>query len=179
MPRWNLANGSTTRTTRPNRFRRRLARLWELAEDRFAQAIKTLDFQYARDHLWAVANSLHGQDTPEAKAWAEPLLRCLRKGRENQVVRQLEELIHNQSEESSESQELIEREGKFFVKHRDHLHYQAREKSRMNTTSGTDIYRQLAAVPPAALARDKSVDARVSGGIVLQNSNDPGYVGIF
>ena len=42
--------------------------LWDLAEDCFAQAIKTLDFHHARDHLWAVANSLHGEDTPEAKA---------------------------------------------------------------------------------------------------------------
>jgi hypothetical protein len=110
--------------------------LWELAADRFAQAIKTLDFHHARDHLWAVANSLHGEDTPEARAWAEPLLRCLRKGRENQVVRQLEELLQNQSERTPESQELIEREVKFFVKHRDHLHYQAREKAGAPRGSG-------------------------------------------
>lgn len=110
--------------------------LWDLAEDRFAQAIKTLDFHHARDHLWAVANSLHGEDTPEAKAWAEPLLRSLRKGRENQVVRQLEELLQNQSERTPESQELIEREVKFFVKHRDHLHYQARKKAGAPRGSG-------------------------------------------
>jgi len=110
--------------------------LWELAEDRFAQAIKTLDFHHARDHLWTVANSLHGEDTPEAKAWAEPLLRCLRKGRENQVVRELQDLLQNQSERTSESQELIEREVKFFVKHRDHLHYQAREKAGAPRGSG-------------------------------------------
>ena len=102
--------------------------LWELAEDRFAQAIKTLDFHHARDHLWAVANRLHGEATPEARAWVQPLLRGLRKGRENYVVRQLEELLENQSGRTPESQELIEREVKFFVKHRDHLHYRAMEK---------------------------------------------------
>jgi hypothetical protein len=110
--------------------------LWDLAEDRFAQAIKTLDFHHARDHLWAVANSLHGEDTPEAKAWAEPLLRSLRKGRENRVVRQLQELLQNQSERTPESQELIEREVKFFVKHREHLHYQAMEKAGAPRGSG-------------------------------------------
>jgi hypothetical protein len=110
--------------------------LWELVEDRFAQAIKTLDFHHARDHLWAVANSLHGEATPEAKAWAEPLLRGLRKGRENQVVRQLEELLQNQAERTPESQELIEREVKFFVKHREHLHYQARERAGAPRGSG-------------------------------------------
>lgn len=110
--------------------------LWDLVEDRFAQAIKTLDFHHARDHLWAVANSLHGEDTPEAKAWAEPLLRSLRKGRQNCVVRHLQELLQNQSERTAESQELIEREVKFFVKHRDHLHYQAMEKAGAPRGSG-------------------------------------------
>ncbi len=89
--------------------------LWDLVEDRFAQAIKTLDFHHARDHLWAVANTLHGEDTPEAKAWVHPLLRSLRKGRENRVVRHLQELLQNQSERKPESQELIEREVKFLL----------------------------------------------------------------
>jgi hypothetical protein len=110
--------------------------LWDLAEDRFAQAIKTLDFHQARDHLWAVANSLHGEDTPEAGAWVQPLLGSLRKGRENQVVRQLEELLENQSERTPQQQELITREVKFFVKHRDHLHYQAMEKAGAPRGSG-------------------------------------------
>jgi len=110
--------------------------LWDLAEDRFAQALKTLDFHHARDHLWAVANCLHGEDTPEARAWVQPLCRSLRKGRENQVVRQLEELLENQSERTPEKQELIKREVKFFVKHRDHLHYQAMEKAGAPRGSG-------------------------------------------
>jgi hypothetical protein len=110
--------------------------LWELAEDRFARAIKTLDFHHARDHLWALANSLHGEDTPEAKAWVQPLLRSLRKGRENQVVHQLEALLQNQSQRTPESQDLIEREVKFFVKHRDHLHYQAMERAGAPRGSG-------------------------------------------
>jgi hypothetical protein len=110
--------------------------LWDLVEDRFAQAIKTLDFHHARDHLWAVANSLHGEDTPEAKAWAQPLLRSLRKGRENRVVRHLQELLQNQSERTPETQELIEREVKFFEKHREHLHYQAMEKAGAPRGSG-------------------------------------------
>jgi hypothetical protein len=110
--------------------------LWDLAEDRFAQASKTLDFHHARDHLWAVANSLHGEDTPEAGVWVKPLLRSLRKGRESQVVRQLEELLENQSERTPEQRELIEREVKFFVKHRDHLHYQAMERAGAPRGSG-------------------------------------------
>ena len=83
-----------------------------------------------------MANSLHGEDTPEAGAWVQPLLRSLRKGRENQVVRQLEELLESPSERTPAQQELIEREVKFFVKHRDHLHYQAMEKAGAPRGSG-------------------------------------------
>jgi hypothetical protein len=110
--------------------------LWELAKDRFAQARKTLDFHHARDHLWAMANSLHGDDSPEARAWVQPLLRSLRKGRENQVVRQLVEVLRNPSEGAPEKQELIKREVRFFVKHRHHLHYRAREKAGAPRGSG-------------------------------------------
>ena len=66
----------------------------------------------------------------------QPLLRTLRKGRENRVVRQLEELLRNQSERTLESQQIIEREVKFFVKHHDHLHYQAMEKAGAPRGSG-------------------------------------------
>jgi hypothetical protein len=110
--------------------------LWELAEDRFAQAIKTLDFHHARDHLWALANTLHGENTPQAKAWVQPLLRSRRKGREGYVVRQLEELLKDQPEPTPQSQEVVEREVKFFVKPRDHLHYQAMEKAGAPRGSG-------------------------------------------
>jgi hypothetical protein len=110
--------------------------LWELVEDRFAQSTKTLDFHHARDHLWVLANTLHGENTPEAKAWVQPLLRSLRKGREGYVVRQLEELLKVHPERASEHQEVIEREVKFFVKHRDHLHYQAMEKAGAPRGSG-------------------------------------------
>jgi hypothetical protein len=110
--------------------------LWELAEDRFAEAIKTLDFHHARDHLWALAHELHGQDTPEAKAWVQPLLRSLRKGREAQVVRHLEELLEAPSERTFQSQEIVEREVNYFVNHREHLHYQAMEQAGAPRGSG-------------------------------------------
>ena len=110
--------------------------LWELAEDRFAEAIKTLDFHHARDHLWALAHELHGQDTPEAKAWVQPLLRSLRNGGEARVVRHLEELLKSQSERAPQSQEVVEREVNYFVNHREHLHYRAMEQAGAPRGSG-------------------------------------------
>lgn len=112
--------------------------LWELVEDRFAQAIKTLDFHHARDHLWALANTLHGEDTPEARAWVQPLLQSLRQGREGRVVRHLEQMLNfaDQAQRTPQTQDAVEREVKFFVKHRDHLHYKAMEKAGAPRGSG-------------------------------------------
>jgi hypothetical protein len=110
--------------------------LWELAEDRFAEAIKTLDFHHVRDHLWALAHELHGQDTPEAKAWVQPLLRSLRNGRETRVVRRLEELLEAQSERTPQSQKVVEREVNYFLNHREHLHYKAMEEAGAPRGSG-------------------------------------------
>jgi len=58
------------------------------------------------------------------------------KGKEASVVRTLEELLENQPARAAENQEVVEREVKFFVKHRDHLHYQAMEKAGAPRGSG-------------------------------------------
>jgi hypothetical protein len=52
--------------------------LWNVVEDRFSNAICLLDFYHASQHLWAIAYQLHGEGTPEARAWVEPLLHKLR-----------------------------------------------------------------------------------------------------
>ena len=110
--------------------------LWDLAEDRFAEAIKTLDFHHAREHLQAVAEALHGTGTPEGQAWLEKLLHALRHGQEARVVRRLEDLRLNASARPAETQAVLDREVNYFVKHRDHLHYQAMEKAGAPLGSG-------------------------------------------
>ncbi len=48
--------------------------IWNLADDRFPQARQRLDAYHAKQHLWAVADALHGAGTPAARAWVTPLL---------------------------------------------------------------------------------------------------------
>ena len=129
--------------------------LWDLAEDRFAQAIKTLDFQHASQHLWAVAHALHGQGTPQAQAWVEPLLHSLRHGGEARVVRRLEELLAPaqpapakpgspktvspqapKTRRRSGARAVVAREVAYFQSHREHLHYQAVAKAGAPIGSG-------------------------------------------
>lgn len=110
--------------------------LWDLADDRLPTARKTLDFHHARDHLWAIAQLLHGQDTPEARAWVQPLLTSLRTGGEARVVRRLEQLLPAPAARPSAAQAELQREVRYFQTHRDHLHYQAMEEAGAPRGSG-------------------------------------------
>lgn len=110
--------------------------LWDLAEDRFKDAVKTLDFHHAREHLHAVAESIHGAGTSQAQVWLEGILHQLRHGKETLVVRRLEELLESQTQRTLEQQDNIAREVKYFQDHRDHLHYRAMEKAGAPMGSG-------------------------------------------
>jgi len=111
--------------------------LWDLAQDRFAEATKTLDFHHAREHLQAIADALHGVGTEQAGAWLKPLLHSLRHGQEARVVKTLEELLLSvRPELSAEVQADLEREVNYFQTHRDHLHYQKMEDAGAPLGSG-------------------------------------------
>jgi hypothetical protein len=110
--------------------------LWDLAQDRFKDAVKTLDFHHAREHLHAVAESLHGPGTSPSKEWLQEILHCLRHGKETRVLRELEQLLEFQRERSPDHQEIIAREVNYFQEHEDHLHYSTREKEGTPMGSG-------------------------------------------
>ena len=110
--------------------------LWDLAEDRFASAIKTLDFHHASQHLWAVGHALHGEGTDQAKEWVETLLHDLRHGQEARVVRRLEQLLEKPAPRPAEAQKVVQGEVNYFQNHRDHLHYQAVAKAGAPIGSG-------------------------------------------
>jgi hypothetical protein len=98
--------------------------LWALTEDRFKEAIKLLDFHPASEPLWAVAQALYGEGTPEARAWVEPLVHHLRHGKEAKVVRTLAALLEPQAHAPEVIPDAVRTRGECFRTHRDHLHYQ-------------------------------------------------------
>lgn len=110
--------------------------LWDLAEDRFKTAVKTLDLHHAREHLNAVAEALHGAGTDTARDWLKGMLHALRHGKETRVVRRLEDLLNAPLARTAQNQETIEREVSYFRDHRQHLHYQAMEKAGAPMGSG-------------------------------------------
>ncbi|HXJ57726.1 MAG TPA: hypothetical protein VNU68_13785 [Verrucomicrobiae bacterium] len=110
--------------------------LWDLAEDRFKAAVKTLDFHHAREHLNVIAEALFGVGTPQAKDWLVQHLESLRHGDESRVVNQLEDLLKSQAKRPKPTRKIIAREVKYFRGHREHLHYQDRENEGAPLGSG-------------------------------------------
>ena len=110
--------------------------LWRLAAGRFAQATLILDFHHAREHLKAVAQALHGDDSAAVHAWVDPLLDQLQKGKEARVISRLEELLDSWPKLDGERRQVVEREVGYFQEHRDHMHYQRWKRSGAPCGSG-------------------------------------------
>ncbi|MHC1767145.1 MAG: hypothetical protein AB9869_23055 [Verrucomicrobiia bacterium] len=66
--------------------------IWNAAEDRFSEAVQRLDLFHANAYLWAVANQIHGANTPAARQWVKPLLQQIKTDQVAQVIHTLEEL---------------------------------------------------------------------------------------
>jgi hypothetical protein len=97
--------------------------LWNVVDDRFASAIHLLDFHHASEHLWAVAHALHGKESTEARAWAQPLLHQLRHGQEEQAVQTLAALLERNSGLSRRTKEAVRGQVNYFRTHREHMRY--------------------------------------------------------
>jgi hypothetical protein len=99
--------------------------IWNLAAERFGTATGVLDFYHASQHLWSVANTLHGENTPEARAWVEPLLHQLSNGGEAGVLTTIDGLADLAGDLDQAKREILRRETGYFNGHREHLHYKA------------------------------------------------------
>jgi hypothetical protein len=110
--------------------------LWDLAEDRFREAVKTLDFHHASEHLWAVGRVLYGDGSAETTAWVEKLLHSLRHGKQARVVRRLQQLIEPSAPRSADAQEVVEREANYFKTHEKHMDYKAIHRAGAPIGSG-------------------------------------------
>jgi hypothetical protein len=94
--------------------------IWKLVEDRFGWAEQLLDFYHASQHLWTVANALHGEGTRAARDWVERLLTRLRQGQPTKVIRRLEQLALNCAPATAE---IVAREREYFQTHQRRMDY--------------------------------------------------------
>ena len=119
--------------------------LWSLAQDRFAEATRILDFHHAREHLMAVGQLLHEEDPQAVRRWVDPLIDQLKQGKEQRVVATLEELLRKPSQRSKAQQATLEREVRYLKGHCDHMHYQRWRRRKIPCGSGAveSLGRQL------------------------------------
>ena len=94
--------------------------IWTLATARFPQARQRLDAYHAKQHLWAVADALHGAGTPAARAWVEPLLAKLYHSEGLQVITDLRALLDTLDQTRRET---VQREINYLDSHRDRMDY--------------------------------------------------------
>ena len=98
--------------------------IWNIVADRFGEAAGVLDFYHASEHLWAVARAIHA-DEERARRWVTPLLHQLKHGGQDRVLRRLGDLVKRRDRYAPAIGSLLETEANYFVRHRDHLRYQA------------------------------------------------------
>lgn len=63
-----------------------------VVEEHFPTAIQIVDLYHAREHVWNVANAVHGPATPQGAAWAKQADDLLSHGQIEELVQMIEKL---------------------------------------------------------------------------------------
>lgn len=87
--------------------------IWNLKQDRWADALELLDFFHGGQHLWSLGESLCGAAQPQLSQWVEPRLHQLRHGEEVKVLGEIERL----GKRRGTAGEVIQRERNYFGYH--------------------------------------------------------------
>lgn len=99
--------------------------IWNLAKDRFKDAVQRIDAYHVKEHLWAVAHDIYGQGTPESIQWITPLLKYLDRRNDGalDVIEQLSSLRARLSHLTEKQQDTLDREINYFDTHKDRMDY--------------------------------------------------------
>jgi hypothetical protein len=63
-----------------------------LVEEHFPGAVHIIDLYHAQEHVWKVANAVHGSGTPQGAAWAKRAGDLLSQGKIEELVQMIEKL---------------------------------------------------------------------------------------
>jgi hypothetical protein len=94
--------------------------IWNAVQNRFPQARQRLDLFHADEHLWAIANDLHGKGTPQARAFVTPLLKQIRDDQTVEVIQSLEEL---KARLAQPQQLTLEKQIQYLQNNQHRMHY--------------------------------------------------------
>jgi len=99
--------------------------IWNIAKDRFKDAVHRVDLWHVTERLWAIANDLYGHNTPEARKWVQPLLSWLKRRKDGalDVIETLTD-IHSQIKGLTRKQrKMLGKEIGYFNEHKDRMDY--------------------------------------------------------
>ena len=99
--------------------------IWNLAENRFGQATHRVDLWHACQHIWAVANDLYGNETPEARQWAHQRISWLKRRKDGvlDVISSLHEIRDSLDTLTSKQRETLTGEIGYFDRHKGRMDY--------------------------------------------------------
>jgi len=112
--------------------------IWNWAQDRFQYATHRLDLWHLKEHLWTVANEIHGAGTPEAAAWIKSLFQPLENRTDGaaRTLSRLEQLKITMNQLTQNQQSMLEREIQYFKTNQNRMDYAAGKKAGEPLGSG-------------------------------------------
>lgn len=69
--------------------------IWNLAADRFKEAVQRVDLYHIKQHLWTAARALHPDDPVQAALWVRQMKQRLKRGQAGKVIAHLEEAVQD------------------------------------------------------------------------------------
>jgi hypothetical protein len=106
-----------------------------VVEDHFPTAVQIVDIYHAREHLWNVANAVHGSATPQGAAWANQADDLLSHGKIEELV-QLIEKLPAISVLPDASRSIPEIEAAYFLSNAERMRYPLFRAKGMHIGSG-------------------------------------------
>lgn len=112
--------------------------IWNLADDRFRKAKQRVDLYHVKEHLWELANEIHGKGTDEAKEWIRPYLNWLENHDDGalKVIAGLEKLKEELVEAQEKKRDAVETQIGYFTRHKDRMDYKKAEELGQPRGSG-------------------------------------------
>jgi hypothetical protein len=101
--------------------------IWNLAKDRFQDAVQRVDLHHVQEHLWNLSRELHGKDSQAAQTWIRPYLQWLerRKNGALDVIDSLNQLDQTLESLTRSQRKALRREINYFEDHKERMDYKA------------------------------------------------------
>jgi hypothetical protein len=106
-----------------------------VVEHHFPTAVQIVDLYHAREHVWNVANAVHGPGTPQGAAWAKQADDLLSHGKIEELV-QLIKQLPLVPEEPEASRSVPQIEADYFRSNAERMRYSPFRAKGMHLGSG-------------------------------------------